>query len=79
MRRAAISITSNIAEGFSRGSAKDKNQFHTIATGSLTELQSQFFIAQDIGYLLENDFNSLYRQSIEAKKVLSGLKRIYHE
>lgn len=50
MRRAAISITSNIAEGFSRNTIKDKCQFYTLAQGSLSELQSQLLLAKDLGY-----------------------------
>ena len=78
MRRAVISVTSNTAEGFSRASNKDKNQFYSIAMGSLTELQNQLLASKDIGYISEADFVSSYAQSTEAKKVLSGLKRIYY-
>lgn len=51
LRRAAVSITSNIAEGFSRSSYKEKSQFYSMALGSLTEIQNQLLIAKDIKYL----------------------------
>ena len=76
MRRCVISITSNIAEGFSRSTNKDKRQFYSIARGSLTELQNQPLIARDIGYLKENDFQKLAKQTIVVNKLISGLKRI---
>lgn len=51
IRRAAVSITSNIAEGFSRNSWKEKMQFYATARGSLTEVENQLLIARDVGYL----------------------------
>ena len=48
MRRCSVSITSNIAEGFSRQSYKEKAQFYAISLGSVTELQNQLLIAKDI-------------------------------
>jgi four helix bundle protein len=73
IRRAAISITSNIAEGFSRGSFKEKTQFYLIALGSLTEVQSQIFIAKDVGYLNINDFNTIGLLITEVSKLINGL------
>ena len=75
MRRAAVSITSNIAEGFSRQSQKEKVQFYSMAKASLTELQNQLLIARDIGYLAKEDFTSLANQSVQISKLLSGLIR----
>jgi four helix bundle protein len=51
MRRCSVSITSNIAEGFTRNSYKEKIQFYFISLGSVTELQNQLIIARDIGYI----------------------------
>ncbi len=51
MRRAAVSITSNIAEGFSRHSLKEKLYFYNTACGSLIELQNQIIISYELGYL----------------------------
>ena len=56
IRRAAVSITSNIAEGFSRQSFKEKIQFYAIAQGSVTELQNQLLIARDVGFITKDDF-----------------------
>src|SRR3989344_5834594 len=69
MRRAAVSITSNIAEGFSRQSQKEKVQFYSMAKASLTELQNQLLIARDIGYLAKEDFAKLKKtKTIQKKK-----------
>lgn len=75
MRRAVVSITSNIAEGFSRQSKKEKIQFYSIAKGSLTEIQNQLLIAKDIGYISKKDFQFIAEQSIEVNKLLNGLIR----
>ena len=56
MRRAASSITANIAEGFGRYSYKEKLRFYYISQGSLTELKDQILVAQDIGYLSQDNF-----------------------
>jgi len=76
MRRCVISITSNIAEGFSRSTDKDKYQFYSMAQGSLTELQNQLLISRDIGYLEEEKFQEIAQQTIVVNKLLNGLKRI---
>jgi len=76
MRRAAVSITSNIAEGFSRGSNKEKAQFYSIALGSLTELQSQAYIARDVGFISKEDFFKMENLMIVVSKLINGLRRI---
>jgi len=81
IRRAVVSITSNIAEGFSRISYKEKCQFYAVALGSLTELQNQFLIAKDIGYLNQSKFNNFVSQTVIVHKLLNGLikkSRIIH-
>jgi len=55
IRRSGVSITSNIAEGFARMTAKDKANFYGISRGSLLELQSQLIISKDLGYLSNNE------------------------
>lgn len=75
MRRAAVSITSNIAEGFSRRSSKEKYQFYSTAQASLTELQNQLLIARDVKYLAKEVFAKIANQSVMANKLLSGLLR----
>lgn len=75
MRRAAVSITSNIAEGFSRRSPKEKCRFYDISQGSLVELQNQLIISKDISYLSENNFKVMADQSVLVNKLLHGLLR----
>lgn len=75
MRRAAVSISSNIAEGTSRHSRDDYARFLEIATGSLFEVVSQSFIAQRQNYLSEQDQQSLYVAAEEQSRMLSGLRR----
>ena len=59
MRRAAVSITSNIAEAFGRRTGKDKARFYTHARGSCYEVQSQDYVARDVNYLKPADFAEL--------------------
>jgi four helix bundle protein len=73
MRRSAVSITSNIAEGFSRNTAKDKSQFYAMAKGSATELHSQALVAKDLLYITEFDYKDLENDIINTIKLLSGL------
>lgn len=75
MRRAAISISSNIAEGTSRHSREDYARFLEIAPGSLFEVVSQSFIAQKQNYLSEEDRKRLYLAADEQSRMLSGLRR----
>jgi len=75
LRRCVISITSNIAEGFSRNTYKDKIQFYCISQGSVTELQSQILIAKDVGYLPKEDFDKIANQSVTVNKLINGLIR----
>ena len=73
MQRAVVSITSNIAEGFSRRSSKEKYQFYNTAKSSMTELQNQLLIAKDVGYLSKELFQEIFQQSVIVNKLLSGL------
>jgi four helix bundle protein len=73
MRRCVISITSNVAEGFSRQSFKEKVQFYSIALGSLTELQNQLLVAKDVGYINKEDFVLSAEQTVIVSKLLNGL------
>lgn len=75
MRRAVVSITSNIAEGFSRQSAKEKVQFYSIAKGSLTELQNQLLIAKDVGFLEERNYKVLSDRIDTVGRLLTGFIR----
>lgn len=75
IRRAAVSISSNIAEGTSRHSPQDYARFIEIATGSVFEVVSQSFIAERQNYLSEGDRQRLYLAAEEQSKMLSGLRR----
>lgn len=73
--RAAVSVTSNIAEGFGRSTAKDKKNFYVIAKGSLLELRSQAMIAKDLGYLNSEHFAQFEHNAIEVVRLISGIIR----
>lgn len=73
MRRCVVSITSNIAEGFSRQSLKEKIQFYSIALGSVTELQSQMFASRDVGLIAKEACDTLFEQSVVVHKLINGL------
>jgi four helix bundle protein len=73
MRRAAVSITSNIAEGFGRRTQNDRVHFYDMARASLAELQSQLLVARDVDYLPVDSFQKLAIQAVECHKVLTGL------
>jgi len=75
MRRAAISILSNIAEGRGRGSRRDYRRFVLIARGSAFELQAQIIIASDVGYLAEPTAESLGARTAAIAQMLSALVR----
>jgi four helix bundle protein len=73
MKRAVISITSNIAEGFSRSHSKEKIQFYFMALGSLVEVQNQLLIARDLDYIAKEKFNIVAQQTIIVSKLVNGL------
>ncbi len=73
MRRAVVSVSSNVAEGFSRRTRKEKIQFYTMAQGSLTELQNQIIIARGVNYLDMHNFEVLDNQTIVVHKLINGL------
>lgn len=73
VRRAAVSVMSNLAEGFERGSRAEFRQFVVIAKGSCAEVRSQLFTALDVGYLCENDHRLLDASAQEVSKIIGGL------
>jgi len=73
IQRATVSVMSNIAEGFERGNKGDFHRFLLIAKASCGEVRSQLYVALDVGYLDQSQFNLLARQSCEVSKILGGL------
>lgn len=73
IRRAVISIESNIAEGFSRYHFKDRLNFYYQARGSIAEVQSQSITAKDLGYIEEIDLTGILDTSQKTQIILSGL------
>ncbi len=73
IRRASVSVTSNIAEGFSRRSNLEKKQFYYLSLGSLTEVQNQLLIARDVGYLIKQDFITIANITVDVSKLINSL------
>ena len=73
--RAAVSIVSNIAEGFERRSGNQFQQFLDIANGSTGEVRAQLYIALDLGYINQNQFQDLLGDAISIGKMLTSLIR----
>lgn len=77
LRRAAISVTSNIAEGSGRVSYKEKVHFLEISYGSLMEVLSQMDIAMDLGYITEEEFNNFEVMEDKVGSLISGLRSYF--
>ena len=78
LRRASLSVTSNIAEGVNRYSIKDKSHFLEIAYGSLMEVSSQFEIAEELGYIDELERQNMDVLIEEVARLLSGLQKSFN-
>ncbi len=72
LRRAAVSVASNIAEGCGRGSDKDFARFLSISAGSASEVEYQILLARDLGYLSEDDYSRLNAHVNEVKRILNS-------
>ena len=72
VRRASVSMMSNIAEGFERSSDREFRRFLYIAKGSAGEVRSHLFVAVDLGYITAEEFSDLRTKSEEVAKSLSG-------
>ena len=75
LRRGAISVASNIAEGYGRGSRPDYLRFLKIARGALYELDTQLMFAVQLRYLQQSDYDGLKTQLDECERILAGLIR----
>ena len=73
IQRAAVSVPSNISEGFDRQSRKEFKQFLYIARGSASEVRTQLYLAFDLGYIAESDLKKLKELTVEISKMLGGL------
>jgi four helix bundle protein len=73
IRRAASSITANIAEGYGRFHTKDRLRFYYISRGSSSELQNHLILAHDLGYIGDEQFNKLKMEIFEGYKIICGL------
>ena len=75
IRRAAVSIMSNIAEGFERGGDKEFGQFLAVAKGSVGEVQAQLYVALDAGYVDKKVFDQLYALAEETGQLIGGFMK----
>jgi four helix bundle protein len=74
IRRAAVSVMSNIAEGFERYSRSEFRHFLAIARGSASEIRSQLHLAYRLAYISETEFKVLYRSCVEVSRMLAALR-----
>ncbi len=75
IRRASVSVLSNIAEGFGRGGDKEFTQFLSQAKGSVAEVQAQLYVALDAGYLSKTLFTQLYALADETGRLIGGFMK----
>ena len=75
IQRAAVSVMSNIAEGFERGGRGEFHQFLSTAKASCAEVRSQLYVALDAGYLDAPRFEALLAQANELGRIIGGLRR----
>lgn len=78
MRRSAVSVSSNIAEGCGRRTSADTIQFLHISRGSLYELETQLFLAMDQTFINQQDFDTVTNQILTSKKLINGFIN-YHK
>jgi four helix bundle protein len=74
IQRAAVSIMSNIAEGFERGGRGEFHQFLSTAKASCAEVRSQLYVALDAGYLNQDTFDQLIQKAEEVARIVGGLR-----
>jgi four helix bundle protein len=74
IRRASVSVMSNVAEGFDRSGRPEFRQFLVIAKGSCAEVRAQLYVALDVGYLSKQQFEELYTLTEETGRIINGLR-----
>jgi four helix bundle protein len=79
MRRAAVSIASNIVEGFKRRTVKESVSFYNISDGSLEELRYQLFLGRDLKYLSENDYVAVEKLARDVSRLLYAWSKSQRE
>ena len=74
IRRAAVSVMSNIAEGFDRAGRAEFHQFLVVAKGSCAEVRSQLYVALDAGYITDSVFKDVVNLAEEVNRIINGLR-----
>ena len=74
IQRAAVSVMSNVAEGFERGGRAEFHQFFSVAKASCAEVRSHLYIAFDVGYLRQEEFEELLDTAKEVARIVGGLR-----
>ncbi len=77
--RASVSVMNNIAEGFERRGDKELRNFLFIAKGSSGEVRSMSYLALELGYINQDQFNNLYSLTLDISKMLSGFIKTLHD
>lgn len=75
IRRAAVSVPSNISEGCGRGTNPQLNHFLDISIGSLCEIETQVYLSYDLGFISENELDNLVKEITEIRKMTKSFKR----
>lgn len=74
IQRASVSIMSNLAEGFERGSKQEFHQYVVISKSSCAEVRSQLYVALDVGYIAQEEFDHTNSLAMEVSRIIGGLK-----
>jgi len=73
IRRAMISVSSNLAEGYGRRTFKDKTYFYDMAQASLNEVESQLIVSVDLGFITDEDYKNIQPDILITHKLIAGL------